>query len=77
MTASARDENPVEAVPAVKLLPRPEPTIDDVSPVIAALVARVEAVEASTRTLVDALLELRRSVRDLNRSARYYSPLRQ
>jgi hypothetical protein len=45
--------------------------------VIAALMARVEAVEASTRTLADALLELRRSVRDLNRSARYYTPLRQ
>jgi hypothetical protein len=77
MTASARDENPVEAVPAVHLLPRGEPTIDDASPAIAALMARVEAVEASTRTLADALLELRRSVRDLNRSARYYTPLRQ
>ena len=39
---------------------------------IASLTARVEAVEASTRTLTDALRELRGLVRNLNRSGRYY-----
>ena len=75
MTASARDENPVEA--EIRLLPRAEPSTGDAMHAIGCLVARIEAVEASTRTLAAALHELRRSVRELNRSARYYTPLRQ
>ena len=80
MTSSARDEDLDDSLTEeVRKLTRPEPVEPlppETSEEIASLAARVEAVEASTRTLSDALHELRGIVRNLSRSARHYTPFR-
>jgi hypothetical protein len=80
MKASAKDDDLNGAlVEEVRKLTRPEPIEPpppEISEEIASLTARVEAVEASTRTLSNALRELRGTARNLNRSARHYTPFR-
>jgi hypothetical protein len=75
MTASARHDLEEPRVEEVRRHTRPksiDTTPPDTSEEIASLTARLEAVEASTRRLSDALHELRGTLRDLNRSNRHY-----
>ena len=77
MTSAARDDFDETFVDEVRERSRPkaaEPLQPDTAEEIASLEARVEAVEASTRTISHALHELRGIVRTLNRSARHYRP---
>ena len=76
MAASARDDDLDEVlIEEIRKLTRPEP-VEPLPPEqpgeVASLAARLEAVEAPTRVLSDALHQLRGIVRNLNRSRRHY-----